>query len=195
MGKREGILVVAGVVILGLVLFRQQQLEQWQDQPERVVALRRLAPRFELADQHRNIVKLAGLLGRHRIVLVFFDAELGVDRDPRTQALIDHFSALKSANIKVLAVSTATPFANAEAKQRLGLDIPFSVLTDLVPNDPAPHPTHTRWGRVNDAGEPMTGLFLIDRDGSTIVSAAGKPIPVQDEQAVLEKLSRGEWPE
>ncbi len=194
MGKREFALLIAGVVILGVVVFRQAQIDAWRTNPTRVVALRRLAPRFELADHRRNLVKLDGLLGRHRIVLVFFDAELGVDGDARTRPLIDHFETIKDAGIHVLAVSTATPFANGEAAKRLGKELPFSVMTDIDLRNPAPHPTHTLWGRVDETGEPIPGIFLIERDGTTIVDPTGIPIPIEDEEAAISQLVQGEWP-
>ena len=195
MGKRELALLIAGVVILGLVFFRQSQIKDWRSNPTRVVALRRLAPRFELADHRRNLVKLEGLLGRHRIILVFFDAELGVDGDPRTRPLIDHFETIDNAGFQVLAVSTATPFANGEATKRLEKELPFSVMTDIDLRNPMPHPTHTLWGRVDKTGKPIPGLFLIERDGTTIVDPSGVPVPVEDEEAVISQLIEGAWPE
>src|SRR5690606_2707109 len=152
------------------------------------------APRFMLPDQHRKIVKLERLLGRHRVVLVFFDAELGVDQDPRTKSLIENFSAIHRMGVEIIAVSTSTPFANAEAKQRLGAEVPFPVLTDIDMNNPAPTPAHHNYGRIDaETGMPLTGIFLIERDGSLPVGPDGVPLPVNDEQQVLNQLADGIW--
>ena len=198
MGKREALLLAAGVVILLLVVWRQQQLQNWQHDPARAVTtIRGLAPRFTLADNHRKIVKLERLLGRHRVVLVFFDAELGVDQDPRTKILIDNFAAMNAAGVKIIAVSTATPFTNEEAEKRLGHKLPFPVLTDIEmnKNHPEPTPAHRLYGLIDAKSQtPRAGLFLIERDGSVPFSLNGFPAPVEDETAVLESLSQGTWP-
>ncbi len=196
MGKREVLLLVAGALILVTVVWRQQQLRQWQHDPTRVVTSKRaLAPRFTLADNARKVVKLERLLGRHRVVLVFFDAELGVDQDPRTEDLIKNFIAIDAAGIEIIAVSTATPFANEQAAKRLGKKLPFPVLTDIDINNPAPTPAHRAYG-LTDAptSTPRPGLFLINRDGSVAFGLNGFPAPVEDETSVLKSLSRGQWP-
>jgi peroxiredoxin len=196
MGKREVLLLVAGVLILVTVVWRQQQLQQWQHDPTRVVITKRaLAPRFTLADNSRKVVKLERLLGRHRVVLVFFDAEMGVDQDPRTKNLIENFAAIDSAGIEILAVSTATPFANEEAEKRLGSELPFPVLTDIDINNPAPTPAHHLYGLIDaTTSTPRPGLFLINRDGSVAFGLNGFPAPAENETFVLESLSRGNWP-
>ena len=194
MGRREYAVIVAGLIILGLVIFRENQIDQWRKNPPQHVVPRRLAPGFQLADHRRNIVKLEGLLGRHQIVLIFFDAELGVDGDPRTQSVLENFPSLSAAGIKILAVSTSTPYANEQAEKQLGQPIPFSVLTDVDFRNPAPLPAHTAWGRVSETGEPQTGLFLIGRDGTVAYGDNGFPIAVTDEDSVLKQLSQGVWP-
>ncbi len=196
MGKREVLLLVTGVLILVVVVWRQQQLQQWQHDPTRVVTTKQaLAPRFTLADNSRKVVKLERLLGRHRVVLVFFDAEVGVDQDPRTKVLIENFAAINGAGIEIIAVGTATPFANEEAEKRLGKKLPFPILTDIDINNPAPTPAHRLYGVVDErTGDPHPGLFLINRDGSVAFGLNGFPAPVEDETFVLESLSKGEWP-
>lgn len=196
MGKREILLLLAGAMLAGIVIWRQNQLQQWESDPSRTaVGLRQLAPRFTLADHNRKVVKLERLLGRHRIVLVFFDAELGVDRDPRTRILIDNFEKLDQSGIEVIAVSTATPFANGEAEKRLGSKVPFPVLTDIEINDPQPTPAHRKYGLVTEQTQELqTGIFLIERDGSIPFSASGSPRRVKNETLLLGDLSQGQWP-
>lgn len=195
-GKREIVLLLAGLVILVTVVWREQQLQHWKSDPTRQIAMvRTLAPRFTLADHNRKVVKFERLLGRHRVILAFFDPELGVDRDPRTQQLIENFDAMHRAGIEIVAVSTATPYANGEAERRLGRKLPFPVVTDIDINDPAPLPTHRKFGLIDaQTGEARTGLFLIERDGSLPRQENGLPLPVQDEVAALATLASGEWP-
>jgi len=191
------LLPTAFVVITGLVIFRTQQLDQWVDNPPVLNRERRqLAERFELADHHRHLVKFERYLGRQRVVLVFFDAKLGADGDPRTQSIIENYAAYKRAGIEVVAVSTATPFANGETELRLGGKVPFPLLTDIGLNSPIPIPTHQKWGAIEpETKEPRPGLYLIERDGTVEVDATGVPIPVEDEAAALQSLAEGQWPE
>jgi len=195
MGQREILLLSAGVFLIVLVVWRQNQLDEWKNDPSRQVAtIRTLAPRFTLADHNRKVVKLERLLGRHRVVIAFFDADLGVDQDPRTKSLLKNFDAIDQAGIEIIAVSTATPFANEEAERRLGRELPFPVLTDIDMTNPQPTPAHREYGLVeSDSGKVKTGLFMIERDGSLSLDKNGLATPVADEQSALAALSKGEW--
>jgi peroxiredoxin len=194
--RRRGpvLLLVAAGVILVVTVLRYRQLEEWKTSPPPPrAAARQLAPRFELADHRRHLVKFERFLGRQRVVLVFFDSELGADRDPRLLPLIEHFDRINSAGIEVVAVSTATRFENEQAEERIGR-IPFPLLTDIDLHSPVPR-AHLLWGRLDERSQqPLPGMFLVARDGTIPVGPDGKPLPVQDEQAVIETLIRGEWP-
>lgn len=196
MGRREILLALAGFFLFVLAVWRQNQLAEWSQDPSRKPALvRTLAPRFTLADHRRNVVKLERLLGRHRVVLVFFDSDLGVDQDPRTKPLIKANELLEQNDIKVIAVGTATPFANEEAEKRLGQKIPFPVLTDIELNAPLPSPAHRLYGLIDpETGETRSGLFLIERDGTVPFSPQGDPLIEVNEKSVLDSLAKGEWP-
>jgi len=195
MGHREILLLSAGVFLIVLVVWRQNQLAEWENDPAHQVAtIRTLAPRFTLADHNRKIVKLERLLGRHRVVIAFFDADLGVDQDPRTKALLENFEVIDQAGIEIIAVSTATPFVNEEAEKRLGKEIPFPVLTDIDMTNPQPTPAHREYGLIeSESGAVKTGLFMIERDGSLSFGQDGLPTPIADEQAALTALANGEW--
>lgn len=197
--RRLWLLLFAGLVILGLVVFRERQLAHWRKTaPTRNAVPRILAPRFQVADHHRHVVKFERFLGRQRVVLVFFDSQLGADKDPRVQPLVSCFEAIKHAGIEVVAVSSASRFENLEAEKRLGRDFPFPLLTDIEidPRSPMDHPAHRRWGRYDvKTDQTRTGLFLIARDGTVPIGPEGFPLPVEDEQGAIEKLCRGEWPQ
>lgn len=189
------LLIVAGVMILGLVVFAERRQTLRRQAPRDATGVpRQLAPRFELADHRRQLVKFERFLGRQRVVVVFFDGSLGAARDPRLLSLIENFNRIDAAGIKIIAISAATPFANREAEKQLG-SIPFPLLTDIDIRTPIPDPVHRLWGRYDESQrQRLTGVFLVDRDGTVPVGSDGKPLPVENEATVLEILGRGEWP-
>lgn len=190
-------LPVAALLLIGLAGWRMQQLELWRQNPESVQLERRaLAPRFELADHRRHLVKFERFLGRQRVVLIFFDAELGADGDPRLQPLLGKSQLLKANGIEIVAVSSATPYANKQAEERLGDPIEIPLLTDIDVTTPIPDPVHRMWGRYDEKlNATLNGMFLIGRDGTVAVNESGLPKPVDNEQQALNKLSQGYWPE
>ncbi|WP_437206159.1 redoxin domain-containing protein [Planctomicrobium sp. SH664] len=191
------LLLVAGIVILLVVNWREHQIVQWRAlAPTNSLQRRMLAPRFTLVDHHRKVVKFERYLGRQRIVVLFFDAELGAARDARVQQLIQCFPAIQQAGIHVIAISDSSPYANEQAEKGLGKPIPFPLLTDIDVESPVASFVHRRWGRFDPVQErSLNGLFLVARDGTVPVDAEGVPIPVDDETATLAALCRGAWPE
>ena len=102
---------------------------------------------------------------------------------------------MEAAGFQVVAVSTATRYANQQAAERFGKEFPFPLLTDIDPNQPVPAPVHQLWGLFeSDSRETQTGLFLIDRDGSVGWDEGG-PRPMDDSETVIDELIAGSWPE
>jgi len=190
------LLLAAGLVILGLVLFRERQLEHWRTvAPPVQAAPRALAPRFEVADHHRHLVKFERFLGRQRVVLLFFDAELGADEDANVRALAQNAQALRQQGIEVIAISDATPYANLAAEKKFGRDFPFPLLTDIDLKIPAKSPVHRMYGLYDVRLEKsLNGLFLIARDGTVPIGPDGKPLPVKHVEETVRQLCAGEWP-
>ena len=63
---------------------------------------RRPAPLdFELYDQHSQLVKFARYAGRHRILIVFYDGEAGVENDSLLLLVREHSEKLQAAGIVV----------------------------------------------------------------------------------------------
>ncbi len=184
-------MLIGTLVWLG---YRAQHMQDRAAQAQRPRARRQLAPRFELYDQSSppQIVKFERYLGRTQLVVVFFDAELGADRDPWLTQLRDRHDKVQEASVQVIGISTATPYANREAAQR-SKEFPFPLLSDIGPDIPAP--AHTLWGRFDPSdGSFQTGVFLVDRSG--MVEMAGRSYkPVADSQAVVQALCEGKWPE
>lgn len=188
--RRLLLLLMAGLFILGLVVFRQHQLAHWRvsASPARA-APRQLAPRFEVADHHRHVVKFERFLGRQRVVLLFFDAELGAASDPHLQMLVRNFDTLKRAGIEVVAISDATPYANLEAEKAAGYSFPFPLLTDIDLKIPATSPVHRMYGLYDAKREKsLNGLFLIARDGTVPIGPQGSPLPVSNIEETIRQL-------
>ncbi|MCA8995687.1 MAG: redoxin domain-containing protein [Planctomycetaceae bacterium] len=191
------LLALAAVAIFIVTLWRIQQLRGWQQQPQTVRSTpRALAPRFEVADHNRHLVKFERFLGRQRVLLIFFDAELGPLKDPRLSRVLECFEQIEGLGVEVVAVSSATPFANGEAEKNYGKPFPFPLLTDIDPNRPVNLPVHRQWGRFDEKTEKtQTGLFLVERDGTIPLGTDGLPQPVENEQAALDSLCSGQWPD
>ncbi len=190
-------LPIIAIGLFALVILRQQQLERWSEHPPNAkVAPRRLAPRFELIDHNRHLVKFERFLGRQRVVVIFFDAEQGADKDPRVRPLVDHFDKIKQAGIEIIAISTAPFYANEQAEKNMPqMECPFPLLTDIVNRNPIAWPTHRLWGAYNEEQDtPIPGLYLVARDGTIEIGPDGKPIPIADEAAVIAKLIQADWP-
>ncbi|WP_437229405.1 redoxin domain-containing protein [Planctomicrobium sp. SH661] len=194
--RRLLLLIAAGIAILTLVVFRERQLAHWRrTAPPVHVAPRQLAPRFQVADHHRHVVKFERFLGRQRVLLLFFDAELGADQDPYVQALVKNFDAIQKAGVEVIAISDATPYANLEAEKKLGREFPFPLLTDIDLKIPATSPVHRLYGLYDVKKEKSrNGMFLIARDGTLPIGPDGKPLPVEDADEAIRQISAGDWP-
>lgn len=193
---RNVVLPFGGIVILGLVLWRERQ-EAIRDAlpPEARPLPRRFAPRFQANDHRSKLVKFERYLGRTRIVLVFFDGDAGADQDPVLRPLLEHHTAIEDAGIQVVAVSMATPYANRQAEQRWGQKFPFPVVTDIDPTAPYPASVHRSYGRYDEKGDrPLEGLFLIDRRGTVAMDDNGVPVPVNEPEAAVAALIAGTWP-
>lgn len=190
------LLGLAGVLLVMAVVWRERQLAQWrQDAPTVRFAPRSLAPRFRLADHHRHVVKFDRFLGRQRVLVVFFDAQLGPLRDPRMSRILECHPTIARMGVEIVGISSATPFANLAAEQERGEKIPFPLLTDIDVQSPVNEPVHRLWGRYDEKlGQTKTGLFLVARDGTIALGPDGYPMPVENEQAALDALCQGHWP-
>ncbi|HLQ43613.1 MAG TPA: redoxin domain-containing protein [Planctomycetaceae bacterium] len=170
------ILPISAAIIVSLVAFKLTRPPQVQQIG--IFEERRPAPAFTALDSHNKLLKIDAFLGRHEILLVFFDGDAGADHDPVLQRIRLHFDRLKRRDVKVFAVSTALPQHNRQAADRGGA-FPFPLLSDpefLI---------HRRWGRYDDDQQrPLTGVFVIDRAGQ--VAWSGKsPRPEENLDRIL----------
>ncbi len=123
------------------------------------------APIFQLLDQNNRPAGIRGYLGRHRILVAFFNGAGGPDGDSVMLRLREVAAALKANGVRVLAIST--PLApNVKAQC---LSYPFPVLRDTIAGQP--QSTCVQWGVCEETTDPQRppqlrpALFLIDRRG------------------------------
>ena len=196
--RRVLILIVAGVVIAGLCAWRvitnqpQDYAAQVKLEAAKVVTRSAADLDFEGLDSDNRMVRLAAFLGRHRILVLFFDGERGADKDAELLRLRERFIELKAHDVKVIAVSTALPQQNRAAMlpERAG-EFPFPLVSDFNPVSPEEaQKIHRRWGRWDDStGKAKPGVFVIDRK-LQIEFLGGAPKPVASVDRAVESLVR-----
>ncbi|MDZ4685459.1 MAG: redoxin domain-containing protein [Planctomycetaceae bacterium] len=184
MDRRWGVVVAAGMLIAGVCAWRlATNVPQDYAAQLAEAKLPRPAAAFEGLDAHNQMFRLDRYLHRHRILLVFFSAELTAAGDPHLTAVRERFDALSRHDVKVVGVSTALPQENRAAMEPLG-EFPFPLISDVNLG------IHRVWGRLDGVTErPIPGVFLIDRKG-TVSSLGQSPQPVDDLAALLEELTQ-----
>lgn len=107
---------------------------------------------------------------------------------------MSNHTAIEDAEVQVVIVGTATPFATREAEKQRGEPYPFPVLTDINQQTPEPVPTHRQWGLAGDEPTDIReGLFLIDRDG-TVPWFENAPRPESAPSNITTMIVNGDWP-
>ena len=170
MDRRLLLVLAAGLVIAGVCIYRVQTNKPLDYAAQVQAATSYVpAPPFEGVDENNEMFRLSSYLGRHRIIVVFYDGAAGADRSRELADLRDRADELKQQDVKVVAVSTAIPQENRRALSTLG-SLPIPLISDVD------FSIHRRWGRMSAGEKPLTGLFLIDRKG-TVAFQAGTPRP------------------
>lgn len=177
MRPRVFILPLAALIIAGLCAYKLSRSDESGD-ANRPLVINRPAPLFELYNQRKppQIVRLASFIGRHRIVLVFFESEKGIEENPVLNWLRQHADTLRSENVQVLAIGTALPQNHREMLENLLEDreqVPFLMLSDLDGK------VHQLYGRVDEMQNVLPGVFLIDRAGNLPWNRK-HPLPLDD---------------
>jgi len=121
----------------------------------------RRAPLFELYDQQMQRVPLARYLGRHKLLVVFFDGSR-----PGSSLLAElrrNAAAIERTGAVLLAVSTAPPAAHRELFPG-GRRVSLAVLSDIL--DQGVGAVHRQWGAFDEAAsKPREAVFVVDRAG------------------------------
>ena len=187
---RRRILVLPAAALLILAMMAYKLTRRYPDRPisPQAALQTAAAPMFQLTDENNHPVRLKSYVGRHRIVLVFYDGELGADRDPTLLQLRGEFERIDSAGIVVFGISTALPQQNRRAIERGGA-FPFLLLSDIPTGaQSVPFQVHHTWGRIDEnTFRTHSGVFLIDRKGDVDWSN-GKPVPVASTEELWKEL-------
>lgn len=181
MGRYRGILVLLSAAA-AIAMLCAYKLTRTYEPTAGPLSMRR-APVFELLDSRdpSQTVRLKSFVGRHSIVLLFFDGEAGADGDANLLALRSMYATLKTDGIVAFGISTALPQDNRKSFERGG-KFPFPLLSD------PDFRVHRLWGRFDEQRRvPLQGLFLIDRKGD-VAWKAGFPQPSGDVEQVLGEL-------
>lgn len=184
MRNRILILPIAAVVIVALCAYKMTRTEQ-----SRANGTRQTfgpAPLFELFDCQSppQRVRLTSYLGRHSILILFFDGKLGADKDPRMKWVTENAQRIDEADLYVFAISGALPFQNREFQTQLSTG-PLANRVYLLTDPPSTegaramgYLVHRQWGRYDEQTEqPHQGLFLVDRAGRVEMNK-GRPVVV-----------------
>ncbi len=169
------LLLFAGVVIAALCYYKITRKYQPVDIESIRPIAKRNAPLFELYDYHKpqERVRLATYLGRHRILLVFFDGQRGCIDDPILKELRNYLPQLKSTSTKVIAIGDVSPQINRAAIRQYqekvpGFQFPFLLLSDFD-NEKNPQlacRVRRMYGMYDEQTKSLQqGLFIIDRSG------------------------------
>jgi peroxiredoxin len=184
MSRRLLILLAAAATIAGLSTWRvvTNRPQDYARQIEEA-ELERPAAAFEALDSDNQMFRLERYLGRHRVLVVFYSAADTAAASRHLLAVREEFEELSRRDVKVVGVSTALPQHNRAAMEHSG-PFPFPLVTDVDLT------IHRRWGRVSaDTGEPLEGVFLIDRKGA-VPSLGDQPRPVDDVPTLLKELTQ-----
>lgn len=175
------VLPLAAAVIAGLVWHKLQQDHHRSSATSNGQPARIQAPPIEAIDAENSITRLKSFLGRHNLLVVFFDGEAGAGADKTLQHLKQHSAELKAADYHVIAVSSALPQQNRMTE--------FPSLFHLL-TDPAPiWKVHRAWGSGcfdEETGSPRQAVFHIDRAGN--VAGISEPIPLDHPDQQIDEL-------
>ncbi|WP_010586662.1 redoxin domain-containing protein [Schlesneria paludicola] len=193
MKDRRLLLVVAAGILIGLVCVVRVLINKPLDYEQQVAAatVMRPAPPFEALDAENHLVRLASWLGRHRIIVLFFNGERGADQDSDLLRLRDRYAELQSQDVKVVGVTTALPQENRAAMERAGGAFPFPLVSDFDPQSPEGMlRIHRHWGRMDPSNEkPLSGAFLIDRKGQ-VAHLGSIPKPYDNVDQIFDLLAK-----
>lgn len=187
--KPRILILPLAAVVIGLLVWSKTNQPAQELSPEAREALsqRRPAMTFALHDLASQPFRLGRYLGRHKLLIVFFDPTGGVAKNTQLQLLKTGYEQLTAHGEKVLAISNATPYANRESVKRAPDYVrgakgevdyfPFHVLSD------ADYSVATQWGCMTKGEPPEVNpsAFVIDRAGVINWSRIGaaSPIPLE----------------
>lgn len=166
--QRLILVLLAGGLIAGVCAYRLMTNRPLDHAAQvRAASQPHPAPLFEAVNEQNEMFRLQTYLGRHRIVVVFYDGDAGADRSRELAELTKRADELKRLDVKAIGVSKALALANRNALPQLG-EFPGQLLSDVDGK------IHERWGRNAPDGRTIPGVFLIDRKGQ-VAYFGGQP--------------------
>lgn len=160
------VIPVSAVVIAGLIWYRINR-PTTAAALTTVAATMRPAPLFQLYDEQSQIVRLARYIGRHRMLMVFFDGTRGPDQSELLLELRRKFLPIHESGAIVLAISALRPSELRPAPNERGErtsrnePFPFGMLADINNFE-----VHRLYGAFDDkTNRPREAVFVVDRAG------------------------------
>lgn len=152
------VIPVAAVVITLLVVVRTMYGPLWRSTGSTTVMVTP-APPIQLRDQTSEIVRTSRYLGRRRLVVVFYDGQLGPENSQQLLEIREALPKIQAAGAEVIAVSVATPYRNRQGSDAVG-PFPFPLLSDVD------YAVQKEWGVVGGDVEKLEqAVFLVGRQG------------------------------
>jgi peroxiredoxin len=181
------LLALAAVIIVSLCLYK---VTRTYDSMSASHDQLRPAPLCTLYNQQSQLIRLERYIGRHPILLVFFDGQQGADHDQVLQRATALSKQLAQSDVIVIGISHVIPQINRQSLDRLhhnlgreqGARSPLQLLSDLD------FTVHRQWQRYQ-ADRPQPAAFLIDRAGR-VAWQSGAPRPLLDPLQTLNQLLR-----
>jgi peroxiredoxin len=168
------VIPISAAVIAGLVVFKWTR--RYEAPAEENAFDVRPAPHFHLEDTHSRIVRLESYIGRHKLLIVFFDGSRGPDHSDLLSRLRDNFPGSHATGAVVLAISAARPSQNryganlehlkidssgAVSPEQDELRYPFLLLSDILD-----YKEHRKYQAFDErTGQPREAVFVVDRAG------------------------------
>ncbi len=165
---------ISAVVIAGLVTFKMTR--NYAPPAEESEFDARLAPLFEIEDQHSRKVRLKSYIGRQKLLIVFFDGSQGPEHSELLSRVRDSFSEIHLTGAVVFAISAARPSQNrygahlerlkldqsgAAAAEQGELRYPFPLLSDILDYN-----VHRKYQAFDErTRQPLEAVFVVDRAG------------------------------
>lgn len=168
------VIPISAVLIAGLMAYKLTR--RYEPPADESTLTIRSAPFFEIEDQHSRMVRLKSYIGRHKLLIVFFDGRRGADHSDLLTRLKDAFPEIHATGAVVFAISAARPAQNrygtnlehlkvnssgtATAEQD-ELRYPFLVLSDILDYN-----VHREYQAFDErSGQPLEAVFVVDRAG------------------------------
>ena len=107
--------------------------------------------------------RLEAYVGRHKLLVVFFDGEHGLETSPLLIELRDGVEKITAAGAKVFAISGSVPAHHRELIERDG-PFHFPLLSDIL--ESGVFGVHRQWGAYDErADRPIEAVFVVDGAG------------------------------